>query len=252
MQITKLFREYQSLIISVGILIASVLGIIFGVVPLVQKTIDMNDGIKSVSAEVDVLKNKVTVLESIDEASMRSHAQILLSAVPADKSLPTLLATLDGLAAQTGVSSGNFTLSKLGSLATVSAERLSADERDVGGNILPFTLNISGSFDQLRGFFASSVSVRRLVRVRTFDISFLKVENEASASANLVTATLGMDTFYDSLPTTIGAVGQPLTGVTSADEDVIAKVAAMQLLVAPSSPLPPPSGGPVKADPFSL
>ncbi|MCX6792342.1 MAG: hypothetical protein NT149_04900 [Candidatus Gottesmanbacteria bacterium] len=252
MQLNKLFHNYLGLIVSVGILIVSGLGILLGVVPILQKTIDMNTQFNSLSAEVDILKNKVSVFESIDEVSMRSNVQTLLSAVPSDKSLPTLLGTLDGLTAKTGVASGNFSLAKLGSLATESAQRLSADEQDVGGNILPFTIDITGSLDQIRGFLAASVSVRRLLRIRTFDVSFLKTAPESSESANLVSATLGMDTFYSPLPTTIGSVSQPLTALTSTDDDVIAKVASMQLLVVPSSPLPPPSVGPSKPDPFSL
>ena len=223
-----------------------------GVVPILQKTIAMNNEISSLSADVDVLKNKVSVLESIDEVSMRSNVQTLLSAVPSDASLPTLLGTLDGLVAKTGVASGNFTLAKLGDLATGSAQRLSADENTVGGNILPFTLNISGTFDQLRGFLALSVSVRRIIRVRTFNLLFLAPTAEASASANTSSANLEMDAFYSPLPTTIGSVSQPLTALTSADDALIATISGMQLLGVSSTPLPPSSLGPAKPDPFSL
>lgn len=249
MKLNKIFRDYQGLILSIGILLASGLGILVGVVPLVQKTIAMNTQLNSVSAEVDVLKNKVSVLESIDEVSMRNNVQILLSAVPSDKSLSTLLGTLDGLSAKTGVSVGSFTLAKLGSLATDSAQRVSANEQAVGGNILPFTINISGTFDQLRGFLAASVSVRRLLRIRTVDVAFATT---ASGSARTASATLGMDTFYAPLLTTIGSVSQPLTPPTSTDDEIVAKMAGMQLLIVPSAPLPPPSLGPAKPDPFSL
>jgi Tfp pilus assembly protein PilO len=250
MKLTKLFRTYQGLIVSVGVLIVSGLGIVLGVVPILEKTIAMNTQLKSVSAEVDVMRDKASLLESIDEGSMRDSVQTLLSAVPADKSVPTLLWTLDGLSAKTGVAVGNFSLAKLGSLATESAKRVSADEQAVGGNILPFTINISGTLDQLRGFLATSLSVRRLVRIRTLGVLFQKT---ASGSADMVTATLGMDTFYSPLPTTIGSVSQPLTALTSTDDDMIAKVAQMQLMGSPSLTVPPRTGGgAVKPDPFSL
>lgn len=249
MKFNKLFREHQGLIISIGILIASALGLILGVVPIVQTTMSMYTDLNTVSAEVAVLKNKVSVLESIDEISIKTQAQTLLSAVPSDKSLSTLLGTLDGLSAKTGVSQGTFLLSKLGSLATESARRLSADEQAIGGNIVPFSVVVSGSLDQIRGFLTSSISIRRLLRVRSFDISFPKTGTESGA---MVSATLAMDTFYAPLPTTIGAVGNPLTPLTSADDELIAKVENLQLLIPPSSPLPPPAYGPAKADPFSL
>ncbi len=248
MQLSKLFREYQKLIVSIGILLVSGLGIVLGVVPILQKTIAMNTQFNNLSREVDVLKNKVSILESIDEGSIRNSAQTLLSAVPSDKSLATLLWTLDGLSAKTGVAAGNFSIAKLGSLATESAKRVTADEQAVGGNIVPFTINISGTLDQLRGFLAASISVRRLVRIRTLDVSFQKT---GSGSATMVTAALGMDTFYAPLPSMIGSVSQPLTALTSADDELIAKVARMQLMESPSLTLPP-TGGAVKSDPFSL
>jgi len=249
MQQQKLFREYQGLIVSAGILVVCVLGVLLGVVPLVRKTSDLNKENRSISAEVELLKNKVSVLESLDENAMRSDLLILLSAVPSDKSLSTLLDTLDGLTAKTGVSSGDFSLSKLGSLATESAQRLSADEKGVGSNILPFTINLTGRVDQLRGFLAASVSVRRLFRVRTFQVQFAKT---ATGSSDMVSVVVGMDAFYSPIPSAIGPVSQPLTPLTSADSDLIAKLEGMQLLVAPSSSLPPPSAGAEKTDPFSL
>jgi Tfp pilus assembly protein PilO len=250
MQLRKLSREYQGLIVSIGILIVCGLGVLLGVVPLIQKTIDLNTENRSLSAEVDLLNNKVSVLQSIDENAMRSDLQTLLSAVPSDKSLSTLLDTLDGLTGKTGVSSGNFSLSKLGSLATESAQRLSADERAVGSNILPFTISLTGTLDQMRGFLATSVSVRRLFRIRTFDVSFVKTGTE---SGTMVSANMAMDTFYSPLPSAIGSVSEPLTALTSTDTNLIAKVAAMQPLVQTSSvTLPPPTGGAGKSDPFSL
>ncbi len=252
MQLNKLIRQYQGVIVSAVVLIVSILGIVFGVVPTVQKTIAMNTQVRNISADVDVLKNKVSVLESIDEGSLRNSVQTLLSAVPSDKSVPTLLATLDGLSAQTGVAAGNFTLAKFGSLATESAKRVTADEETVGGSILPFSINISGTLEQLRGYLASSVSVRRIIRVRTLGVSFGSAASEASGSADTVSATLGMDTFYAPLPATIGSVSQPLEAVTSADEELIAKVAQMQLMESTSLTLPAPSAGVIKPDPFSL
>jgi Tfp pilus assembly protein PilO len=249
MQLKKIFREYQGLIVSIGILIVSGLGFVLGVVPLLQNTITMNNEFNTLSAEVDVLKNKVSVLETIDEDTMKSNLQTLLSAVPSDKSLSTLLGTVDGLTAQTGVSVDNFSLSRLGSLATDSAQRLNADEQAVGSNILPFKISIAGSFDQVRAFFAAAVSVRRLVRIRTFDASFLKT---GTVSANMVSANVTMDAFYSPLASTIGSVRQPVTALSDTDNELIAKVAAMQLLVQPSSTLPPPSAGAAKSDPFSL
>lgn len=252
MKLNKLFREYQGLIISVGVLIISGLGFLFGVVPLVKKTIELNKESRALSQEVDVLKNKVSVLQSIDEGAMKNDLQALLSAVPSDKSLSSLLGTLDSVTAKTGVSAGNFSLSKLGSLATASSQRLNIDEKTVGSNIVPFTMNISGTLDQVRDFLATSVSVRRLLRIRSFEVSFVKTDTESTGSAIGASAHMAMDAFYSPLPTSIGSIGQPLSDLTGEERDLVSKVVGMPLFVPPSSPLPPPALGPAKSDPFSL
>lgn len=249
MQLKKIFRDYQGLIVSIGILLICGFGFVLGVVPLAQKAIDQNREFNTLSAEVNILKNKVSVLETLDEETIRNTLQTLLSAVPSDKSLSTLLGTVDGLAAQTGISVDTFSLSKLGGLSTASAERLSADEQGAGSNILPFTISIAGTLDQMRAFLTASISVRRLFRIRTLDVSFLKT---GTVSASMVSANMAMDAFYSPLPSTIGSVNQPLTALTNTDDDLIAKVAAMKLLVQPSSTLPPPAAGAAKSDPFSL
>jgi Tfp pilus assembly protein PilO len=244
MHLKKIFHEYQGLIVSVGILVISGFGLLVGVVPLMQKAIDVNDECSTLSGDVNVLNNKISVLETVNEDSMRSDLQTLLSAVPSDKSFLTLLGTLDGLTAKSGVSMGALSLTKPGSLSTASAERLTADEQAVGSNILPFTVNISGTFDQVHAFMTLATSIRRLFRVRTFDISFVGPDSAL--------ATVDMDAFYSPLPSTIGSAHQLLTALTSSDTDLIAKVAAMDLLVTAATPLPPPSAGAAKPDPFSL
>lgn len=244
MHLKKVFHEYQGLIISVGILVISGLGLIVGVVPLIQTTIDLSNEFSTLSKDVNVLDNKISVLETINEDMLKKDLQTLLSAVPSDKSFSTLLGTLDGLTAKSGVSMGTLSLTKPGSLSTASAERLTIDEQVVGSKILPFTVNIIGSFDQIHAFMTSATSIRRLFRVRTFNISF--------ASPDSAQASIAMDAFYSPLPSTIGSANQLLAALTSSDADLIAKVAAMELLVTPQTTLPPPSAGAAKPDPFSL
>ncbi len=243
MQLKRFFRRYQALIISIVILLVCGFGFAMGIVPLAQKIVDLNNEFITSSQEVNGLNSKTALLQAVNEYTMRSDLLTLLSAVPSDKSLPTVLSTLDGLAAQTGVSLDTVSLAKGGFLSTASAEPLTADEQAIGTNIIPFTVGFTGTFDQVHAFLTASTSVRRLFRVQTFDVSF--------GQDNTVAANVSMEAFYSPLPTAIGAVGQPITSLSGTDARVIASVSAMQLLVQPSS-LPPPSGGAGKSDPFSL
>lgn len=244
MQLKKIFRQYQDLLISITILLVSAFGLLAGIIPLAKSGLDINSSSATLSMEVDALNKKVSILQSADEDMLRSNLQALLIAVPSDKSLSTLLGTVDGLSAKTGVSVGTLSLTRPGSLATVSATRLTADERAVGSNILPFSLSVSGTLDQVKAFLSAAVSVRRLFRIRSFDIVF--------ANTNVITANLSMDAFYSPLPSTIGTVRTPISALSATDTEFIAKITAMQQFAQPSAVLPAAAAGAGKPDPFSL
>ena len=250
-QIKKILHTYQTLVISTVIIVLCGVGFLWGIIPLIHKTIDVNAEQKIHAEAVDVLKQKITVLQSINEDEIRGNLQTLLSAIPSDKSLATLFSTLDGLSTQTGISIEDVSLARPGSLATASATRLTVAERAIGSNILPLSIHVSGTFDHIQNFLTTSINIRRLFRVQSFDISFLQ---NGTPSASLLTATIVMEAFYSPIPSSIGAVNQPLPELTPSDIDTISKVAAMKLLTpAASSPVfPNGSSGGVKPDPFSL
>ena len=244
MKLKKLFRQYQRILLSGFIILFAFLGFFLGVIPLVQKTLAINSNRIGLIADVRGLETKLTVLQNLDEDTLRANLQTLLSAIPSDKSLATLMGTIDGLTAQTGVTVGTLALAKPGSLATESAKKLSADEQAVGSSILPFTINISGSFDQIRAFLASATSVRRSLRIRSFGMT---LRGEA-----IVTATLMMDAFYAPLPSAIGSVRQPIAPLSEKDTQVIAKLSGMPLMIQTGTAVVAPAAGAGKSDPFSL
>lgn len=244
MQIKKIFREYRGPVISAGILLVSGFGFLFGVIPLIRKTIDVNKEYKVLSDEVFLLTKKASLLKSVDENEIRRNVNTLLTAVPSDKSLTTVLNTLDSVTVQTGVAAGSFSLAKPGSLASESAKRLSADEKAVGSNILPFTVSVQGSFEKIQAFLAMSTAVRRLLGVRTFSVSF--------TGADTVSANVAMDAYYSPVSSSIGSVSHPVTMITNEENEIIGKVSAMPIHTLSSyTPLPPAAAG-VKTDPFSL
>lgn len=239
-QIKIFFRTYQGLSVSVGILIVCVVGLVLGVVPIGKKGFDTAKDVRSLVTKVNVLQNKIFVLQSIDENEMRNDVQTLLSALPPDKSIGTLFDTIDGLTTKTGVSVDSFTIIKPESVGTASASQLTP---------VPFTVHFSGTLPQVKAFLAAAISVRRLLHVRSFDVT----SPPSTGSAGLVSVTVAMDAFYSPIPKAIGSVTQPITGLTNADSDLIAKISSMQLIQSASVVgLPSASASASKVDPFSL
>jgi Tfp pilus assembly protein PilO len=216
------FRKYRDLVISLVMIFISVMGTIFGIVPAISKVVSMRRNSVALAKTIQILRTKITILESQDENTYRDQLAQLVAAVPQDKSLPTLFATLDGLGAQSGVTLTEFTLSRLGSIASGSAVKLSAEEQKIGSSLLPFTIIVSGNYDQIYAFLSQVNSVRRFFRVNNFDISF--------ANTSAITVHMGMDAFYSPFSTSIGAVDSPLTPLSQKEVDLITQISQMPYL----------------------
>src|SRR5258706_7276015 len=99
-------------------LLLSVVGFAVGIIPLAQKELALSGEVTSASGEVQSLQRKASVLDSLDEEALKNDLVTLVTAVPADKSLMTLLGTIDGVTRKTGVSLVDISLTKPWSLAT--------------------------------------------------------------------------------------------------------------------------------------
>ncbi len=246
LQLKKIFRTYQGLITTSAIILVSTLGFIIVIIPLAQRIYGLSGEVTSVRGEVQSLEQKASILNSLDEDALKNDLVTLSSAVPADKSLMTLLATIDGVTSKTGVSLVDVSLTKPGSLATDSAKKLNVKEATLGSNIISFVLSVSGSYDQIHAFMKTIGSVRRFLRIRSFDVSIVGPD---------VTARITMDAFYYPFPKNVGAVNQKINVLTSKEEQTIHDITSIELAsgqTISTNQLAPAVILPVgKSDPFS-
>lgn len=247
MQLTKFIRTYRELCISIGMIAISILGVVFGIIPGVGKIIGMRNDIVALSNTVEQLKTRISIVNSNDESVYQAQLQELVAAVPSDKSLTTLFSTIDGLSALSGVTIADLSLTKPGSIATESAVTQSNEEKQIGSNILPFSVTVNGGYQQIYSFLSQVVNVRRFFRVRNFDISFVDTSN--------ISVHMGMDAFYSPIVIKPAVFDAPLEPITAEEQAFIAKIQAMPIVGAVSLP-PPTVGGtstaPSRTDPFSL
>jgi Tfp pilus assembly protein PilO len=245
-QVNKLFKMYRGLILSVGMIIISAVGIVFGIIPAAGKIIQMRNELITLSTTTEQLQTKINILNTSDEGTYRTQLQELVSAVPSDKSLTTLFSTVDALAAASGTTISDLTLAKPGSIATESAARQSNEEKQIGSNLLPFSIVVHGTYQQIHGFLSQVVNVRRFFRVRNFDISFADLTN--------ISVRLGMDAFYSPISLSPSIFDKPLEPLTAEEEQIIAKIEAMPIVGQMTLPAPSTgtSSGPARVDPFSL
>jgi hypothetical protein len=242
--ITKTLRIYQDLVVSVLIIAFTIGGLFIGVVPAIQKILDQVETTRQLSVELAGLQKKLDILNAIDEDQLRADLVTVLSAVPADKSLPTVFSTVEGVAQQVGVGILDQTISAVGGVASQSGTQ-TALEKQLGSRVLPFNVTVQGPISAIQQFIAQSTNVRRLLRLRTFSISFPK-ENE------VLRVSLQMDAFYEPFPTNLGSLSSSLTPLSEKEQGLVTQLASFPLVgQAAGGELPPAALGPGKANPFS-
>jgi len=242
--IQSTLRQYQNLVISGVIILFCVVGILFAAVPSIAKIQEMVQTTVTLSGEIRTLSEKQSALQNLDEISLREQLANALSAVPAERSFPTLFETVEGVAAQTNVAIKSMNLAGGTTLATPSASKISATEKKIGTRTVPFTITVEGGMSALENFITLTPNVRRLLRIKTFSITFPK-------DISPITISVDMDAFYEPLPTSVGKTKAILPTLTAADEEVITKLSQLPLVTTQTTEAPPPLIGRVKSDPFS-
>lgn len=242
--LNTLFRTYRNAIVSVLLILFSLIGILFAVVPSIGKMKELSGQMQELSGQNDTLRQKLEVLNALDEDALRQQLTNVLSAVPAERSFPTLFETVEGVAAQSGVAIEQMSLSGGTTLATPSAKKVSEADRKLGTRTIPFSVTVDGSLPAIEQFITVVPSVRRLLRIRTFSIAFPRDDRPVSVS-------MEMDAFYEPLPTSLGTVRSVLPTLSAADQEIISELTSMPLVIAEQGTLPPPLIGRVKENPFS-
>lgn len=241
----RYITKYQPFFPPVLLIFFSLGVILWGIIPGMQKTFEQFDQAKSVQEEIDRLKKKLAVLESLDEATLQQKLLIATSAIPLDKSLPTLLRTVETLTGQTNVTLTSVTLQDLGSLSTESAKIITADEKQLGTSIIPFSVLVSGGYDSVGQFLDQSTRIRRIIHARTFT---LNLESKDQLSTQIL-----FDAFYAPLPK-VSSVPE-LVPVTNKEEQILtginqfANMSQTPLFAAGTTNIPTEAE---KANPFGL
>ncbi len=241
----KFIRNYQSFIVSGSILLFSLLAIVYGLIPGVKTTSNLIKETQSLRALIKTLEKKLQVLDSLDPQELANNTAAAVSAIPADKSLGTLFSTIDVLTSTQGVSVTGVSLGSVGSVATASASKLSAEEKKLGVNIIPFSLIIEGEITKVRNVVDSAINIRRFFNVQSFDLNF-------NTETGITSSKLAMVAYYVPDPTSVGKITDPLKPFSEDELSVLEKVSAMPLLTEViASQSANIQTTPVTVDPFS-
>lgn len=243
MSIDTSTRRYIRLAISVVILLFCLLAVVLAIIPAIQNIREFDADNRAIRDNIESLQNKLTVLQSIDEETIRNHLSNVLSAVPAERSFPTVFETVEGVAAKTGVTVLAMNLAGGTTLATPSVSQVSVADKKLGTRTIPFSVTVNGSINAVQDFISMIPRVRRLFRIRVFSISFPKDDRS-------LTVTIDMDAFYEPLPSSIGDVKNTLPRITSEDMRDINRIMELPRIVEDTI-MPLPLTEKSKANPFA-
>lgn len=239
----KTLKRYQAITISAVVLTVSVLALGFVVVPLGKKSYGLVTSLNRIQKEVTDLQNKASLLSSLDERVLHEQTLTALSAIPSDASIPSLFSGAEQMAIASGMHITDVTLSSVGAVSPQEPKKWSPEEKQVGSSIVSFIVTGEGSLEQLKNFFEVVAAVRRLVRVKSFSMTFNQVGS--------ATIRVDMETFYAPLPKTIGTVTAQLVPFSDKEEALLGKLGSFALSSGVGGALAPTSGGAGKTNPFS-
>lgn len=242
--IQRLLKTYKGAVFGIGMLLVSVVGVFYGVIPASGRIIELAERRQTIQQELQSLNAKLTTLAALDEGALRNSLLILLSGVPQDKSIPSIFSTVERAAVVSGVSVDTITIENPGSLATESAKKQSSEEKKLGSSILTITASMNGAPKQIHDFLDQIVRVRRFLLVRYAEMTFF--------SGSHATLRIGLDAFWSPLPASLGDTMSPLAQMTQSEEALVKTISAMPAFggadVGPGGGSPLPSS----RDPFSL
>lgn len=216
MNYKRFIQLYNGFFLPAGLFAISFLILFYGIIPGIQSIISSYDDGTLLNKEISEIKGKLDILNRLDENTLRTDVETLLSAVPAEKSIGSFLASLENVCSQTGVSLLGFSIEHGGDLASGSAQpkkKPSDNEIMISANTV-----VGGSPDQLKRMLDTMVSVRRILNASSISWVYLTPDN--------VRASLIVHAYYQPLPATIGKASEPIQALSAQDEDILSRLAS--------------------------
>ncbi len=158
-----LYKHYKEFLLPVGVIIVSILMIIYVIFPQIQQYLNLQNSLKEEQQKLATLKNNYNFLVSLDDKKISSDLNLLSSALPSEKDFVGIIGAISYVSAKTGVSVGDFQFS-LGNLSAKS----------FGGTAYPSTkINISlkGGAKSVASFMNELVKTIPIAETTTANIS---------------------------------------------------------------------------------
>lgn len=111
-----LYKHYKDFLLPIGVILVSILVIVYVVFPQIQQYFNSQDLVKAEQQKLDALNSNYNLLTSLDDAKIAANLDTLSAALPPEKDFAGIIDAISYVSAKTGVAVGNFEFS-LGDLS---------------------------------------------------------------------------------------------------------------------------------------
>jgi len=200
---------------SILMAVISIILVIYALIPGIKYIQKTWTEIETLTKENGVLKKKINTLSQFDEETLSAYMTTLLSAVPSDKSIASILMTIDSVAMKNNVALADLKVMNPGSISSDSAS-MKISNTKLGSNTIRIATSIKGTPENVFSFVSNIRKVRRLIRIATLSQTFQS--SEASPSA---TTSLELEAFFAPLPKTLGKIESEIQPLSANEEQMI-------------------------------
>lgn len=220
-------KKYSKEIFYLLLFLIMILTLLFFIKPKINQILDLKREVEKNKLLLTNLTKKVSLLESLDEAELTSKSEKLLKTLPAEMDISFILMNLKTLASSEGV----------------NIERIQVDlgdsKKNGGLKSFSFKINIEGESVNVKSFLRRIENIIPILRIKKLSLNFQKGFQ----------SSLEIETYYLSLPQTLGKLEKEVPLLTSQEEKIYKKISTFEEINFPEVSLEQEITG--KDNPFS-
>lgn len=245
-KIRRVIKLYRFEIFQAAAIVITVILLLTVIFPQLQRQWYRFTLMQETQKDIQNLKEKQALLASFDQSELENTYKGMMSVLPKDKALGTMMSGIDKLATDYGMTLVSFSFDSVGSIGTQSATKKTAKKETTVYSTVPITVTVEGTLTNIKNFLDSANRTRPLYLIKNFDLTFSP--KDATFRSKIL-----LDGMYLPLPKTLGSVSSSLTPFSDREVSIITKVTGFSEITRIENQNVNPfiQTSPVKADPFA-
>lgn len=223
----KNFKKYQKEIFYLLLFLIIILSLLFFIRPKIGEILRLRREVRKNKVLLSKLTQKASFLEGLNEAELTLKSEKVLKVLPAEMDVSFILVNLKALASSEGVD-----------IKRIQVD-LGQNSKNTSLKSFGFKINVEGESENIKSFLRRIENISPVLRVKSLALNFQKGFQ----------ASMELETYYLSLPKTLGKVEKEVPLLTSQEEKIYQRISALEEISLPNVSFEEEKTG--KYNPFS-